>query len=157
MIGILSRQDVIINVAPAYLCLITQSLDDNRENIFEGMEESNLKPIEQGKVEINHCIDEMFLASRREMHNFKPPQTYDVNAYRRRDIILNINPIFFSILIGVIYANKEGLIDSIQITTKKGNDKEELANCLEELRCVALESSLSMLEQLDLDKFKESN
>ena len=45
----------------------------------------------------------------------------------------------------------------VLITTKKGNDKEELANCLEELRCVALESSLSMLEQLDLDKFKESN
>lgn len=157
MIGILSRQDVIINVAPAYLCLITQSLDDNRENIFEGMEEGNLKPIEQGKTEINHCIDEMFLVSRREMHNFKYPQTYDVNAYRRRDIILNINPIFFSILIGVIYANKEGLIESIQITTKKGNDKEGLVICLEELRNVALESSLAMLEQLDLDKYKDSN
>lgn len=157
MIGILSRQDIIINAAPVYLCLITQSLDDNRENIFEGMAESELAPIEQGKKEINHCIDEMFLVSRRELQDFKYPQTYDFNAYRRRDIILNINPIFFAILIGVIYANKEGLIESIQITTKKGNDKEELANCLNELRNVALESSLSMLEQLNLDKFKESN
>lgn len=157
MIGILSRQDVIINAAPVYLCLITQSLDDNRENIFEGMAESEFAPIEQGKKEINHCIDEMFLVSRRELQDFKYPQTYDVNAYRRRDITLNINPIFFAILIGVIIDNKDGFIESIQITTKKGNDKEELVSCLNELKNVALESSLGMLEQLGLDKYKESN
>jgi hypothetical protein len=157
MVGILSRQDVIINVAPVYLCLITQSLDDNRENIFEGMAENNLTPIDKGKAEINHCIDEMFLVSRRELYNFKHPQTYNTNAYRRRDITLNLNPVFFAILIGVIYINKDDFIESIQITTKKGNDKEELANCLDELRNVSVESSIMMVEQLDLDKYKEIN
>jgi len=157
MVGILSRQDVIINVAPVYLCLITQSLDDNRENIFEGMAENNLTPIDKGKAEINHCIDEMFLVSRRELYNFKHPQTYNTNAYRRRDITLNLNPVFFAILIGVIYINKDDFIESIQITTKKGNDKEELANCLDELRNVSVESSIMMVEQLDLNKYKEIN
>ncbi len=154
MVGILSRQDVIINVAPVYLCLITQSLDDNRANIFEGMAESNLIPIDQGKDEINHCIDEMFLVSRRELYNFKHPQTYNTNAYRRRDITFNLNPVFFAILIGVIYLNKDDFIESIQIATKKGNDKEELANCLDELRNVSVESSLTMVEQIDIERYK---
>lgn len=149
MKAILARQEVKLNVVPIFLFSLSNFFKINKETILKWMQDANLAKIEEGNIEMIHCIDELFDVSEKEMHNFRRSQTFEEYAFKKKDIKIKVNTIFFFILTNVLYIYRNTIINNIVIEKEEGNYNEELNLCLNEIRIASAKAAQNTIIEYD--------
>lgn len=141
MKAILARHEMEIHTEPMFLFTLSKFFKVNKKTILKWMQDANLAEIEEGKIEMMYSIDELFKVSEKELYNFKPPQTFEEYAFKKKNIKIKVNTLFFFMLTTIIYLYRNTIINHIIIENEREKDKENLILCLDEIRMAATKAA----------------